>query len=58
MRTGFVPIRPRMIVHAFAFIFIASASLITHGLAAEPAAAPAGVSFNLILPFKDLTVGQ
>ena len=58
MRTGAVPIRPRMFVYAFAFIFIASTSFIAHGLAAEPVAAPAGITFNLIIPFKDLTVGQ
>ena len=59
MRTGAVPIRPRMFVYAFALIFIASANLITHGLAGEPPPPPpAGVTFNLIVPFKDLTVGQ
>lgn len=58
MRTGVVPIRARMFVYAFAFFLITSTNFIAHGLAAEPAAAPAGVSFNLIIPFKDLTVGQ
>ena len=58
MRTGALPIRPRMFVYTFAFIFIASTNFIAHGLAAEPAAAPAGITFNLIIPFKDLTVGQ
>ena len=59
MRTGALPIRPRMFVHAFAFILIAAATFVTHGLAAEPPPAPPpGVTFNLILPFKDLTVGQ
>ena len=59
MRTGALPIRPRMFVYAFAFTMIASANLITHGLAGEPPPSPpAGVTFNLIVPFKDLTVGQ
>ena len=59
MRTGAIPIRWRMFVYAFAFILIASANLTTHGLAGEPPPPPpAGVTFNLIVPFKDLTVGQ
>jgi uncharacterized membrane protein len=58
MRTGAIPIRRRLFVYALAFIFIASGNFIAQGLAAEPVAAPPGVSFNLILPFKDLTVGQ
>jgi uncharacterized membrane protein len=48
-----------MFVYAFAFILIASANFIAHGLAGEPPPAPPpGVTFNLIVPFKDLTVGQ
>ncbi len=59
MRTGVVPIRRRMFVYAFALIFIAAANFVTQGLAGEaPPAPPAGVTFNLIVPFKDLTVGQ
>jgi uncharacterized membrane protein len=48
-----------MFVYAFALIFIASTNFIAHGLAGEPPPPPpAGVTFNLIVPFKDLTVGQ
>jgi uncharacterized membrane protein len=59
MRTGDVPIRPRMFVYAFAYISIAATAFVTHSLAGEPPPAPPpGVTFNLIVPFKDLTVGQ
>ncbi len=59
MRTGALRIHPRMFAYAFAFFFIASANFVTHGLAGEPPPAPPpGVTFNLIVPFKDLTVGQ
>ena len=58
MRIGAVRIRPRMLGYTLAFVFIASASLITQGLAADSTSAPSKESFNLILPFKDLTVGQ
>ncbi|MSP40342.1 MAG: hypothetical protein EXR70_17780 [Deltaproteobacteria bacterium] len=60
MRTGVVPIRTRMFASAVALFFSASAGFINHGSAAETAVAPApaGVTFNMILPFKDLTVGQ
>jgi uncharacterized membrane protein len=59
MRTGAAPIRPRLYAYAFAILITASASLITDGSAGEPPPPPPpGVTFNLIVPFKDLTVGQ
>ena len=58
MRIGAARIRPRMLGYTLAFFFIASASLITQGLAADSTSTPSKESFNLILPFKDLTVGQ
>ena len=58
MRIGAARIRPRMLGYTLAFVFIASASLITQGLAADSTSTPSKESFNLILPFKDLTVGQ
>jgi len=55
-------IRPRMILFLFAGLFLSLTSWKSHGLAAEAqkaeAAPPSKESFNLILPFKDLTVGQ
>ena len=55
-------IRPRMIIFLFAGLFLSLTSWNSHGLAAEAqkaeAAPPSKESFNLILPFKDLTVGQ
>jgi uncharacterized membrane protein len=48
-----------MFAHALLFLLIASANLLTDGMAGEPPPAPPpGVTFNLIVPFKDLTVGQ
>jgi uncharacterized membrane protein len=44
--------------YTLAFIFIASAGLTAQGMAADSASTPPKESFNLILPFKDLTVGQ
>ena len=58
MRTGAVSIRPGKFVYALGLVFFASTNFIARGFAAEPAAAPSNVTFNLILPFKDLTVGQ
>jgi len=62
MRIGPARISPRMFIYVLAWILIASTNLPTRGSAAEPAATPAAApskeSFNLILPFKDLTVGQ
>jgi uncharacterized membrane protein len=62
MRNGPARISPRMFIYVLAWILIASTNLVTSGSAAEPAAAPAVApskeSFNLILPFKDLSVGQ
>jgi len=47
-----------MFIHAFALSFTVSTNFAAHGLAAETAATPPKEPFNLILPFKDLTVGQ
>jgi uncharacterized membrane protein len=58
MRIGSALIRPRMFGYALTFYFIATANLIGQGLAADSTATPSTQSFNLILPFKDLTVGQ
>jgi len=59
MRTGAVPIRPRLFAVVYALFFIACANVTATALAAEPPPAPpAGVTFNLIIPFQDLTVGQ
>ena len=58
MRIGLVSMRPRTVVFALALMVIASANFVVLGRAAEMAATPSKESFNLILPFKDLTVGQ
>src|SRR5262245_66171499 len=59
MGTGAKPILRRMYAYAMGIIFTASAGLLTEGLAGEPPPPPPpGVTFNLIVPFKDLTVGQ
>ena len=62
MRIGPERISPRMFICVLAWILIASTNPVTSGSAAEPVAAPPAApskeSFNLILPFKDLTVGQ
>lgn len=56
-RTG-----PRIILSLFAYLIVSSTILNSDGLAAEAqkaeATPPSKESFNLILPFKDLTVGQ
>lgn len=58
MRIGPILFRTRMFVRALALIFIASAAIVAQGMAAETVVVPSKESFNLILPFKDLTVGQ
>ena len=55
-------IRPGMILYLVAGLFLSLTSWNSRGLAAEAqkaeASPPSKESFNLILPFKDLTVGQ
>lgn len=58
MRIGAAGIRRRLFSYALAFFFVATANLASLGLAADSPSAPSKESFNLILPFKDLTVGQ
>ena len=61
MRLRAASIRPRVVLFLFISLFLAS-TLISQGFAAEAqkaeASPPSKESFNLILPFKDLTVGQ
>src|SRR4029453_1754488 len=61
MRVRATSIRPRMVLFLFISLFLASTS-VSQGFAAEAqkaeASPPSKESFNLILPFKDLTVGQ
>jgi threonine dehydratase len=61
MRVRAPSIRPRVVFFFFISLFLAS-TLISQGFAAEAqkaeATPPSKESFNLILPFKDLTVGQ
>jgi uncharacterized membrane protein len=61
MRVRAKKIRPGIVLFLFTGLFLAS-TLISHGNAAEAqkaeATPPSKESFNLILPFKDLTVGQ
>jgi len=58
MRIGAERIRPRMLGYALALFFVAAANPGAQGIAADAAAPTSSQSFNLILPFKDLTVGQ
>src|SRR6185295_641129 len=58
MRIGAARIRRRLFSYAIAFFFTATANFVAQGLAADSASTPSKESFNLILPFKDLTVGQ
>ena len=58
MRIGSALIRPRMFSYILSFYFIAMAYMYGQGWAADAASPPSSQSFNLILPFKDLTVGQ
>ncbi len=53
-------IRPGIILFLFASLFLGSAALNSSVLAADAQPTPAASkdSFNLILPFKDLTLGQ
>jgi uncharacterized membrane protein len=54
-----IRIRPGLILFLIASLFLGSAALISDALAAEATPPPPSKeSFNLILPFKDLTVGQ
>ncbi len=61
MRVRATSIRPRIVLFLFISLFLASTS-VSQGFAAEAqkaeASPPSKESFNLILPFKDLTVGQ
>src|SRR6058998_1977241 len=61
MRVRATSIRPRIVLFLFISLFLAS-TLVSQGFAAEAqkaeASPPSKESFNLILPFKDLTVGQ
>ena len=65
MRVGVIQHPRRALVFLFALIFVLSAGWSGVGSAADSSAAapskeasPSKESFNLILPFKDLTVGQ
>lgn len=59
MRIGASRICLRMVSYVIAWFFFSSAIFVSLGLAAEATGAPESKeSFNLILPFKDLTVGQ
>jgi uncharacterized membrane protein len=61
MRVGAKTIRPRIVSFAFGTLFLCS-TLLSTGLAAEAEKAditpPPKETFNLIIPFKNLTVGQ
>jgi uncharacterized membrane protein len=62
MRIGASRFRPRVLFYLFAYFFFCSVTITSFALAAEKtatsSASPSKESFNLILPFKDLTVGQ
>lgn len=59
MRIGAVRIRPWLFLFAFAWLGFASAIVARSANAGEAADAPLSKeTFNLILPFKNLTVGQ
>jgi uncharacterized membrane protein len=60
MRVGAIKHRPRVLAYLLALAVSASAGFVANSFAAETATTtPASKeSFNLILPFKDLTVGQ
>lgn len=66
MRTGAIRLRPRILLYFFACLVFSSMALASLGRAAdkpaaektEQSASPSKESFNLIIPFKDLTVGQ
>lgn len=59
MRIGALPIRPRVFLSLLFGFFLFSSMSAAVGFGAESAPVPESKeSFNLILPFKDLTVGQ
>ena len=59
MRIGASRICPRMYSYFFAWFFFCSVVCVSLSIAAETTdTSPSKESFNLILPFKDLTVGQ
>lgn len=59
MRVGVQGIRSRSYFHSLLWVIVFIGAPIAAALAAESAPAPESKeSFNLILPFKDLTVGQ
>ena len=59
MRVGVTPVRPRIFYYLFLWFFLFASAAVSVGLGAESTPAPESKeSFNLILPFKDLTVGQ
>jgi uncharacterized membrane protein len=61
MRFGPVQIRPRLTIFVFAFSLLCIAgvaSLVAAAEKVEQSGPPSKESFNLILPFKNLTVGQ
>ncbi|HVO93300.1 MAG TPA: NEW3 domain-containing protein [Terriglobales bacterium] len=59
MRGCAISIRPGIILFLFACVLSSVPTSISQGIAAEATKAGASTeSFNLILPFKDLTVGQ
>jgi uncharacterized membrane protein len=60
MRVGAIKHRPRVLAYLLALGMSASAGFVANSFAAEAATTTptSKESFNLILPFKDLTVGQ
>ena len=59
MRGSAISIRPGIILFLFACSLLSLTTRLSDGIAAEVASPPPSKeSFNLILPFKDLTVGQ
>ena len=59
MRVWALRSRPSMVLAALALVWIAAAGFLANGYAAEAdTTPPPKETFNLILPFKNLTVGQ
>lgn len=59
MRIGVSRTRPRILSYLFLWFLLFSSASVSVGLGAESTPAPESKeTFNLILPFKDLTVGQ
>ena len=59
MRVGVTAIRRRISYYSLLWLFLFASAAVSVGLGAESTPAPESKeSFNLILPFKDLTVGQ